>query len=51
MTWRHGAYVISAIAAGGLLLELGWAIEDRIRLHLVDRGVRALEQLREVARI
>lgn len=37
MTWRRGAYVVSAIAAGGLVLELGWAIADQIHLQLVDR--------------
>lgn len=40
MTTRHGLYIASAIAAGGLLLELAWAIGDR--LHLVDRTIRAL---------
>lgn len=46
MTRRHGLYLASAIAATGLVLELGWAIADRIHLHMVDRGVRTLDQLR-----
>lgn len=51
MSWRHGVYFASAIAAGGLVLELGWWAGDRIHTHLVDRGVRVIDGLRGTMRI
>ena len=46
---RHGLYFASAIAATGLLIELGWWVLDPkgdARRHLIDRGVRLLDSLR-----
>lgn len=52
MSWRRGAYVISGIAAAGLLAELAWWVLDpKGDVHLIDRTVRVLDALREVARI
>lgn len=39
-----GRRIASTIAVGGLLLELGWAITDRIHMHLVDHGIRFLNR-------
>lgn len=50
MGWRRGVYLMSGIAAAGLLAELTWAVADRIHLHLVDRGIRVLDSLRKLAR-
>lgn len=51
MGWRRGAYVISGIAAAGLLAELTWAIADRIHLHAVDHGIRLVDALRDATHI
>lgn len=51
MTWRRGAYVISGIAAAGLIAELAWWAYDRVHLHAVDNGIRFLDSLRERARM
>lgn len=51
MTGRRRLYVVSAVAAGGLLVELGWFLDDRLGLHLVDRTVRLAGRLRDAARI
>jgi len=49
MSWRRGAYVISGIAAAGLLTELAWFVIDPkgdARRHLIDHGIRLLDRLR-----
>lgn len=51
MTRRHGLYLASAIAVGGLLYELGWFLEDRLRLHLVDNGIRLTDWIRGRGRV
>lgn len=42
-----GRRLFVGIVAGGLLLELGWAVADQ--LQLVDRGVRGFNRLRAIA--
>jgi len=42
--WRRGAYMFSAIAASGLILELGWWLIDPKgdARHMIDRMIRTL---------
>lgn len=47
MGWRRGAYVISGIAATGLLTQLAWWVLDPkgdLHQHTVDRLVRLLNR-------
>lgn len=54
MSWRRGAYITSSVAAAGLLAELTWWVLDPkgdARQHLIDRGIRLLDGLRDRARL
>jgi len=51
LTRHRGVRLVVAIAAGGMLLELGWLVLDPkgdARRHLVDRTVRALDRLHDI---